>query len=186
MSLIEVFSSDVKQFFYCKRIVYFTKVLRARFKPTKKMEFGSEGERRAEIPVSDDERVVRGFYIFDDALALGAVVDALIFGDGYVKVVEVKSSRFSRRIDEHHKMQLAMQVFLVRRRFPNLRVLSFVYYYDLGVFEEIRLDSRHFNGFLRAVEVIRDIVEHEIVPVGVFDGRCADCEFKTFCLDMEV
>lgn len=185
MNSVIIFSEDIRQFTWCKRTVYLKHVVRARFELTYKMKFGKEAEDKADLPVSRDERLIRKFYVFDDELNVGALIDALVLGNDYAKVIEIKSSRFSKRLDEHHKMQLALQVLLIRRRFPTLRVLSSVYYIEEGVFEEIRLDERHFNNVLSVIDEIRKIITSEVPPEGPFiPAKCSDCEFKPFCVDV--
>ena len=180
-----VFSDDVKQFFYCKRKVFYRRVLNARYRPTFKMKFGKEIEEEASIPIDTGEHLYKSYYVFDESLGLGAVIDAVIIGDGYVKVIEIKSSRYSKRIDENHKMQLALQVYLIRRVFPGFRVFSMVYYYDINRFEEIRLDDRHFSSLIDAVREIRDIIVSGVLPLPTDNpSKCSVCEYRNYCVDI--
>ena len=182
---ILVFSDDVKQFFYCKRKIFYRRVLNARYRPTFKMKVGKEIEEKTKIPVKPSERLYKNYYVFDESLGLGAIIDAVIFGDSYAKVIEIKSSRYSKRIDDNHKMQLALQVYLVRQLFPGLRVSSMVYYYDIDRFEEIRLDDRHFSLLMDAVREIRDIIVSGVLPPPTNNpAKCSVCEYRNYCVDI--
>lgn len=176
-----VFScEDIRQFYYCPRIIYFRYVLRARVQQTFKMVRGSEVHRKVSI---DADR--RNIYLISESLGLCGIVDAIrVNDDGSVDVIEIKTGDLRRRMSDSHKAQLAAQAMLIEEVL-GLRIRRIIVFNpETKQSLEINISSYHRDMVVRALDEMRRIVVEELIPSATRGSRCVDCEYRVYCDDV--
>lgn len=188
--------TDLKQFAYCPRVVYYCYCLPLIRPITYKMEesilahqeetereerrslrpYGlSQGERRYDVPVSSARMGLRG------------VVDMVIdTGTEYIPV-DYKST-FRKQPGAHFRLQIAAYGLMLEESLePGLEISvrrGFVYSLLTKHAQEVSLTSRLRAQVYHTVDALREMVEHErLLPAPQGRGRCVACEFRRFCND---
>ena len=177
-------AEDIRQYYYCKRIIYYRYVLRARVRETYKMRKGREIHEKAMIKNADGD-VKYGVYLISEDLGLVAVIDALIVKDGFADIIEFKFGDLDRRMRDSHKAQLAAQAILVESLL-GLRVRKIIIYNpEKEEKREVRLVNYHREMVREALKDMKRIVIEEDLPEPTEDrGKCIDCEYRVFCGDI--
>ena len=183
--------TDLKQYIFCPRILYYHTCLPDVRPVTYKMEAGIQvhevehkrSVRRSMNIVDIDE----GERMFDvalqsQALGLSGQIDEIIhIGDRYIPV----DYKLARKAGYHFKGQVAAYAILVESTFQT-RVEQAILYLTLS---KLSVDVRITDGLRRevykAIETMRDIATLETIPPPTeYRQRCIDCEFRRFCNDV--
>ncbi|MEW5763220.1 MAG: CRISPR-associated protein Cas4 [Bacillota bacterium] len=183
--------SDIKQYLYCPRIVYYTYVLPVEKKVTAKMDIGKEehlrsarleGRRTLHAYALDAGDRVFNTYLFSPRLGLEGVLDMYVATPrGYVPV----DFKNACRIGVNHKYQLVAYALLLEDHFAHPVRFGFIYLLPLRrarrveVTPEARLHTKRLLGAIR-----RLIAEERFPYYTRRRGRCADCEYRNYCRDV--
>ncbi len=184
--------TELRQWTYCPRVVYFHLVMPGAGVSTYKMQ---EGLRAQEMIESLEMRrtlreygldgAVRefGVAVADEELGLTGRVDLLLRGEGVAGVVDFKLT--SGELSENHRMQLAGYAELVEAalglkvgvtfmfRIPDNRVFT------VAVTEKMRAQVREIVGAVRQMKAREEMPEATAVR-----GRCVECEYANYCGDV--
>jgi CRISPR-associated exonuclease Cas4 len=184
--------TELRQWAYCPRIVYYHQMMPGAGQSTYKMR---EGARAQEMIESlEMRRTLReyglegaerefGVWLSDERVGLSGKIDLLLKGDGVASVVDFKLT--SGDVGDNHRMQLAGYAALVESalglavertflyRIPDNKVFVVPMARDLRerVSEAVRMIGR-----MRETEDLPD-------PTGV-RGRCVECEYANYCGDI--
>ncbi len=181
--------SDVKQFIYCPRVVYFTYALPWRRPTTYKMQEGKiEHEHVAEL---EQRRSLRAYGLVEgerqfnvslhsERLGLTGKLDMVIQTGGEVIPVDFKNS--GAGVGLNHKYQLAAYALLVEDRWEKPVRRGFIYLVPLKKAHEVVI-TPNMRLFVRQVlDKIRGMIAGESIPPTTRQkARCRDCEFWNFC-----
>ncbi len=184
--------TDLKQWAYCPRIVYYQHTMGAAGKPTYKMEEGRAAEEMVErlearrgLREYGFEGARRRFHVWltDASTGLAGKLDLLLEREDEAAVVEFKLT--SGDPGDNHRMQLAAYALLVESVL-GLRVRQgfFLRIPDDRVFR-MALGAEWRESVLKAMGEMRRVLENEWCPpaTGV-RGRCAECEYANYCGDV--
>ncbi|MDH7482697.1 MAG: CRISPR-associated protein Cas4 [Armatimonadota bacterium] len=183
--------SDIKQWLYCPRVVYFTYVMPVRRKVTTKMKVGldkheviSALERRRKLR---EYGIIEGKRLFHVALksqklGLTGVLDLLLIAGSDYYPVDFKDT--TRGVFANHKYQLAGYALLIESEYSCRVQKGFIYQipdnkvYSIAINEELKAEV------CRVVREIREMIAKETMPQPPAQkGKCIDCEFLNFCGD---
>lgn len=187
--------SDLKQWVYCQRILYYHYCLPAIRPTTYKMEEG------VKAGVAEEEREVRRtlrpyglicgnrkFHVplTSERLGLRGELDLVIetHQDGIRELIPV-DYKDSKRIGLHFKLQLAAYAFLLEEveGVPVRR--GFLYLIPMRRAEQVAIDERLRTQLTEALEGMRTMLYREKMPPAVGSPRkCLPCEFHRFCNDV--
>ena len=186
----DVSVSDLVQYAYCPRKVYFSKVLGLSVADRKKMEYGKE-EHKKEHRRSKERKSIYGFdkkdiqgvhhkvYVECEKIGLFGQIDTVLeFKNGSLIPVEVKYSDFVA-VFKNWKKQLVAYALLLEKEF-NKEVKKGVLYFPKQkkkLIVYITADDKKF--VVRDIEKIRKLVKSEKMPRG--RDRCGYCEMRKFC-----
>lgn len=187
--------SDLKQWVYCPRILYYHHCL-PRIRPTTyKME---EGLRAGRAEEGREERrslraygLTRGHRKFrvplmSIRLGLRGEVDLVIETDesGVRELIPV-DYKDSKRVGPHFKLQLAAYALLIEEA-EGIRVgRGFLYLIPTRRAEEVRIDDRLRKQFADTLEAMHSMLYREQMPPPAASLRkCLACEFRRFCNDV--
>lgn len=185
--------SDIVQFFYCPRKVYFLKTLGVPIIARHKMEYGEEVhelekrrmlERKQIYGFDRDDvaEVLEGLQIEAPEIGLRGKVDvALKLKSGEVIPVDTKYTD-EISIQSQYRKQLCAYALLLEQHF-KAQVRRGVIYFSLQkepkVITILREDK---EAVLRDIDHIRDLISKEIVPRGVSPEKCEYCEVRKYCV----
>jgi CRISPR-associated exonuclease Cas4 len=190
MDMIPV--TDLKQWAYCPRIVYYHRAMPAVGKPTYKMkeaiaaqEMIESLEMRRSLEKYGLAGAVRRFNVWlrDEGLGLSGKLDLVLEAPEEVAVVDFKLT--SGEPGQNHRMQLAGYCLLAESAYGRPARRGFVYRIP-----DNRVFPIEFTGELRqavsaALMGIRDVGETQLCPEPTpVRGRCLECEFANYCADV--
>ncbi|MEM0203836.1 MAG: CRISPR-associated protein Cas4 [Archaeoglobaceae archaeon] len=178
--------SDVVQFLYCPRKVYFMKVAGFRIvKP--KME---EGKRVQEEVLRKLEKIAEkmggklstNVALESDRYGISGRIDALVLTQDSAFPIDVKFSKFSS-ISYAWKMQLTAYSVLAEENFGCRVESAFIYLVsERELLKEVRIFPEDKRALLRLLEEIRELLESESYPKASKSKKCNYCEVAKFCV----
>lgn len=190
--MIKLRVTDVKQYIYCPRIIYFTYVCPVEKKITRKMEYGKEEhlildrlEKRRTFKrynLSEGERRFHQ-YLRSERLGLEGRLDMHIVSEGEYFPVEFKHTKKGPALN--HKYQLVSYAMLLEDYYSKPVRCGFLYLTaDKRVYPiEITANARIFVK--EVLEKIREIITKESMPgPNRHKHRCTDCEYRNYCGDV--
>jgi CRISPR-associated exonuclease Cas4 len=185
--------TDVRQFVYCARVVYYTRFLELPRPVTYKMEEGryqhqrsSELERRRSLRAYGLSEGDRPFSVrlYSQRLGLSGLLDMVIDTPSELIPVEFKHSTGQPGLN--HKYQLTAYALLVEDRWHRPVRRGFVYRIPEKEAVEILITSnmrRHVHALLDEIRaMLRQGGRPRPTP---YRQRCVDCEFRRLCGDVE-
>ncbi|MBI4332397.1 MAG: CRISPR-associated protein Cas4 [Chloroflexi bacterium] len=181
--------SDIKQFVYCRRVVYFTYNLPIRRPTTYKMEEGklehdhvaSLEERRSlkAYGIGEGEREFN-VSLFSPRLGLSGKLDMVIKSGGEVIPVDFKNS--GGGVELNHKYQLTAYALLVEDRWNRPVRRGFIYLVPQKKAQEVAITPNMRLFVHRVLADAREMIETEAMPPATRQKQhCRDCEFRNFC-----
>jgi len=188
--------TDLKQYSYCARIVFYTYCLPLIRPTTFKMEAGVAAhdqarklERRRTLRAFDLGAAVKHFDVSlgSDTLGLQGRIDLVLevkqAGERELLPVDYKNTR--RAAGRHLKRQLATYGLMLEECWAAPAPRGFLYFLPERRAEEIVLTARLREEARTTVEEMRTMVEREVMPPPPKSRRpCLNCEFRRFCNDV--
>ncbi len=188
--------TDLKQYTYCPRIVFYTYCLPLLRPTTFKMEAGirahekaGQRERRRTLAAYGVEEGERHFdvWVKSSILGLRGRIDLVVevgVGEGREWIpVEYKQTR--RRTGTHIRRQLAAYGMMLEETWGGRARRGFVYSLVTRKVEEVALTERLRRGVREVATAMREMVEREAMPGPPRSRRpCVNCEFRRFCNDV--
>ncbi|MBT9133262.1 MAG: CRISPR-associated exonuclease Cas4 [Firmicutes bacterium] len=192
--MISLRVSDLKQYIYCPRIIYFYYVLPIPRRVTKKMEYGrlehieiKQLEKRRKLKAYDLPDGTRNFQVFLQSARLGlhGLLDMTIStASGEVYPVEFKHSISKKGL--HQKYQLAAYAMLLEDSLRKPVRYGFLYLIPTKTIVSVEITISMREHVKKALSAIRNIIASEKIPGYIRSKqRCTDCEFKNYCADLE-
>ncbi len=187
--------TDLKQFSYCPRILYYHTVLPQVRPVTYKMEAGIEAhisaerrEKRRQLRSYGLKQGERAFNVpvWDANVGLTGEIDLLITTADERIPVDYKSAR---RAAPHTKLQLMAYAHLLEQSDPHASAVTrgFLYLIPLRKAVEVRFTPALRRQLTRALQAMRRIYQQQWQPPPLSPrqrARCVDCEFRRFCNDV--
>ncbi len=175
--------SEIRQYLYCPRIVYWRRVLRLGGVETPLMRRGREGQARAlrdalQLVPLRGCKVERDLILFSERLGLWGRLDGLLICGDRAYPLEVKFASPARS----HKVQLAAYGMLVEERIGRRVDQGYLYYPGGEGLIEVEGLRRMRGEVLRIVGELSRIVEEEILPPPTANrAKCRVCEHYSAC-----
>ena len=190
MDLIPV--TDLKQWAYCERIVYYHRVLPALGKTTFKMREAIAAqdlvealEMRRNLGAYGLENARRNFNVWlsDGALALSGRVDLLLETPDQVAVVDFKLT--SGEVGDNHRAQLTGYSLLAEAEYGVPARVAFLYRIPDNRIFPVEITAHLRERVRGSVGAIRMLAERQVCPPPtVVRARCVECEFANYCGDV--
>jgi len=194
--MIELRISDLKQFVYCPRYIYFTYVQPVKKAVTFKMFEGREEhkeilrkERRRgykSYGLFEGERIY-GFPVVAERLGIRGKIDMVIdtkaeIGQRYYPV-ECKDS--NRGIRNNIKFQLVGYALALEEMTGTTVDQGFIYIIPENRAYIIEITSGLKQHVQRMITMIHKIIREEIFPEPRSQRRCWNCELRRYCNDID-
>jgi CRISPR-associated exonuclease Cas4 len=188
--------TDLKQYTYCPRIVFYTYCLPLLRPTTYKMEAGiaaheraGKREQRRTLAAYGLEEGKRHFDVWVESPILGLrgrvdlVIEVVVEEEREWIPVEYKHTR--RRTGSHIRRQLAAYGMMLEEERGGVVRRGFVYSLVTRKVEEVAMTERLRGDVREMVAVMREMVEGEAMPAPPRSRRpCVNCEFRRFCNDV--
>jgi len=179
-------TEELRQYVYCKRILFFRHVLKAPMKRTYKMEYGMKKHEKLEKlsqKAGESSQKYYNVYLTDPDIGLVGLIDYFEFNGNEAYPVEFKSGNIPPEgFKNPHKYQVAAQALLIEKRFKFLVKKVRVYYVKHEKFVEYPIEVDDKLEMLRLVKDIQDMLISEEMPEPTDHlGKCIDCECKKYC-----
>jgi len=186
--------TDLKQYIYCPRILYYHTTLPQIRPLTYKMEAGiqahqdaSKREKRRSLRTYGLENGRRHFDapVLNTELMLSGEIDMLIeTGDELIPV----DYKHAKRIGKHYKLQLMGYGRLLEISDPKSLLTikrGFLYLIPTRKVIEVRFTKSLRRQLATALDSMKNIAQHQIMPPPtIYQAKCIDCEFRRFCNDI--
>lgn len=187
--------TDIKQYVYCPRIIYYTYVLPVNKKPTFKMEHGKDWhleidrlEKRRKLVSYGFEEGERIFHlpVYSERLGLSGLIDMVIeFKKGKLREyypVEFKNT--VHQIQQNHKYQLVAYAMLLEEHYNKPVRRGFIYTIPNKDIQVVTITDSMRIYVKKVISAIYNMIKREKFPEARSVRRCWDCEYKNYCKDM--
>ena len=187
--------TDLKNWAYCRRVVYYHRVMPEAAPMTGKMRSGIKAQelveklelrRTLERYGFDRARRIVGTWLANEALGLSGRVDLALIVDetGEAAVVDYKLT--SGEPGDNHRMQLHGYAMLLEAANPGVTVSrAFLYRIPDDRVFAIPIEEAWRARVKSAVVGIGEMVAEQVLPEATdVRGRCVDCEFANYCGDV--
>ena len=184
--------SDIKQYFYCPRVVYHTYYTPVTRPMTHPMQIGavqhevlSVLERRRTLSRYGLDAGSRKLHIalHAESLGLSGVLDLLIQTKDGAFPVEFKST--TQRLNLNAKYQLTAYALMVEECLGQSVSQGFIYRIPTQRITAVPISETLRRKTHQAIEQIRNMLSDEWMPPPTPQrGKCVECEFRRFCADV--
>ena len=187
-----VLVTDLKQWGYCPRIVYYRSTMPGAGQPTFKMQEGKAAQEL--IETLEMRRTLReyglegarrrfGVWLIAPCLGLSGKLDLLLEAEAAAAVVDFKLT--SSNLAENHRLQLAGYALLVEEALRLPVRHAFVYRIPDGKVFRIEISEDLRARALGAMAAIREIASERWCPEPTpVRSRCLECEYANYCADV--
>lgn len=186
--------TDLKQFAYCPRVIYFTYCLPTLRPTTYKMEAGAEAhedekdrERRRRLVAYGLKKGERhfGVRLVSERLGLSGIVDLVIVQRDPPQVWPVDYKMSRQATARHHKVQLAAYALLLEENWGMPAPEGYIYSLVQRKAEAISLGPALRKEVETQIQAMREMLRTErMPPAPASRRRCIECEFRRFCNDV--
>lgn len=190
--MIDLRVTDLKQFPYCKRIVFYQYVMPVEKKTTFKME---EGKRAEEvIDKLEKRRTLREYrlaegtrhfhhWLRSERLGLAGKLDLLVESPRGFFPIDFKFT--SGRPQKNHIYQLCGYALLVEEVYGQTVTHGFIYLIPQEEIAVVELTEERKEETFRMLEEMRAMIRAERMPEPTpLRSRCAECEYRNYCGDI--
>lgn len=185
-------ATDLKQWLYCPRIVYYGYCMPLTIRPTAAMQRGRDLherieflERRRKLKAYCLDRGERQFEVplVSRRYSLSGKLDMLISTSLGRFPADFKMSRGPA--GENHRLQLAAYAIMIEEQFDCRVNTGFIYLIPHRNAEVIAIDEALRKKLLQSMAEMRIMIRNERFPEATpVRPRCWDCEFRHFCNDV--
>ncbi|MDM8519888.1 CRISPR-associated protein Cas4 [Anaerolineales bacterium HSG6] len=190
--------TELKQYNYCPRLIYYHHCLPDVRPITAKMKLGQAAQTEEEARAA--RRSLRRYgladgnyetnqYLASEQLGLRGRVDLVIKTNdnsaGELELIPVDYKDSTRQVGNHFKLQLLAYALLLTEQTGLPAKRGFIYSIPKRRATEIKFSARMKKTLQRSLEIMQTIVLHESLPEPTKQRRkCEVCEFRRFCNDV--
>lgn len=184
--------TDLKQYTYCPRVVYFERCLADVRPTTYKMEAGADEHERerkraarrslAAYGVSDGTRQF-DVVVESTAYMLRGLIDEVVTtASGGMFPVDYKQAK---KVSANHRAQLCAYALLLEAMYGVTIQRGFIYLIGKREAVEVKFTKNLRGRTQSKLEAMAHMVRHETMPPPTTtQSRCFSCEFRRFCNDV--
>jgi CRISPR-associated exonuclease Cas4 len=192
MAEMEIRVSDLRQYHYCPRVVYYQYVMPVDHKATYKMEKGKSAQEEIEVlerrrklksyGLAEGERLF-GQWIKSNKLGLTGKPDLVIRTAAEIYPVDFKYTRDRPR--RNHLYQLGGYALILEEQFQRPVKKGFIYLIPQKDAVVFSLTGELKQDCLKMVREIREMIRNEsFPPAPARRAKCTDCEYQNYCRDI--
>ncbi|RLE66595.1 MAG: CRISPR-associated protein Cas4 [Thermoprotei archaeon] len=185
--------ADIKQYFFCPRIIYFIYALGITERPTGNMEEGKEQHEK--LRKKEERRLTLalkrrwgkwnkkfGVRLTSQKLGLTGVLDVLLERDGEYVPAEYKIAQAPKRPPPNHYYQLVAYALLVEENYNTIIRRGLIYYSQNDKILETHIitQAKHYLTH-NILPKIRKITNGEYPNVRQRIIKCRNCGYYSYC-----
>lgn len=178
--------SDVVQFLYCPKKLYFIKlagfrIIRPKMEEGRRVQEGvaKKLEKTAEKMKG---KLITNLWLESEVLGLTGNLDALILTEKEILPIDIKFSKFNS-ISYAWKMQLTAYAILAEENFDKRVDKAFIYLVsEKETLKEVNISLEDKKALIGLLERIRELLESEKYPMATKSKKCGYCEVEKFCV----
>ncbi|MFN8577125.1 MAG: CRISPR-associated protein Cas4 [Candidatus Sericytochromatia bacterium] len=185
--------SDIKQYIYCPRVIYYQYCLMIDKKNTFKMDYGSLKHNVEEL--LESRRKLKSFGLGDGIKEfekylqsdnLSGRLDLLITTEtNGIKSFYPVDYKYSKSVHTNHIYQIVGYSLLIEEIYKTKVDLGFIYLIPLKNIEIIKVTEELKTDCVKIIENIEKILDSDVIPEPTNKrSRCVDCEYNRFCNDI--
>lgn len=190
--MIDLRVTDLKQFVYCPRIVFYQYVMPVEKKTTFKMDAGKQAEDL--IDKLEQRRSLRKYRLAEGTrwfhvwlrsarLGLSGKLDLLIESPEGLFPIDFKYT--TGRPQKNHIFQLCGYALLVEEAHQQPVSQGFVYLIPQNEAVAVELTQERKDEALEQLHAMRAMIQAEAMPDPTpVRNRCAECEYRNYCGDI--
>lgn len=196
LDTIEV--SDIKQWRYCPRVVWYTYCLPAIRPKTDLMRQGAASHRAEED--REERRSLRTYglksgerffnvYLRSERLGVRGILDLAIAvpnrSDPAAKAVVVDYKDSEQAAGPHFKLQVGAYALLIEEVWGIPVEIGWIYHIPLRKAEKVPISPQLRRNVIEAINAIQQAIRTEALPPPPSSrALCVNCEFRRFCNDV--
>jgi len=171
---------DVRQFFYCKRKIYFKYCVNAKTRTSYKMKKGSEYHEKKFKEKREKEN--KNIWVKNEKLKIKGFIDYVVKEKNKIIALGDYKQKYpyNGKIPEQYKMQLVVEAITVDEEieYVEMKIPK-----GRKIIEKITKEEK--EKVKKAIEEIRKIIEKEIIPEQtMIINKCKECECKNICVPL--
>ena len=179
-----VYASELRQYMYCPRKIYYYRVMGLKKVMSVKMAYGKEVHKEISERRNQGSTIERyhDVFLMDEDLGLAGYIDEIRWFDGEPKLVEYKTGTTPEEgIRLPDLIQTAALVMLAEEAY-NIQINRVVVHYlksneqreiQVGIMERLKV--------IEVIEKIQKMVQTQEFPAVEKTPKCRDCEFRRRC-----
>ncbi|XRO74657.1 CRISPR-associated protein Cas4 [Methanocaldococcus sp. 28A] len=186
--------SDVVEYMYCPRFVYFERVLGIP-QHEEKREKVLIGRNIHDLKEKINKNYIRksinakakflNVYLSSKKYRIVGIVDEVLeLENGSYAPLDYKFAEYKNRLFKTHKYQSILYGLLIKENFGVEVNRGFVVYVRSGnLVKKINFKQKDFEDAVRFIDLIFDIIENEKFPMNikVNKRKCIDCCYRNIC-----
>jgi CRISPR-associated exonuclease Cas4 len=179
--LIDV--SDIVQYLYCPRKLYFIRVVGLKL-TRPKMDVGKEVHENVARSLARrkvEGEILENVYLESQKYGIKGCVDAIIKRRGEYIPVDIKFTRF-KSLFYQWKMQLVAYAVLVEENFDCKVKKAYVYLTEGKDWIEVEITPEDRKALVKIIKEVREIIGRERYPKISKSKKCNYCEVAKFCV----
>lgn len=186
--------TDLKQYTYCPRVLYYQACLPDVRPTTYKMQAGAEAgeeeQKRAARRTLSAYHVLEGKRHYDVPvisyrLSLSGKVDEVVEARAPEREIVPVDYKLAKIAGQHFKVQLTAYAEMLSETWGYPVKRGYLLLIPLRRFEEVTITDRLRGALQAALEAMWRITQREATPPPADNRRkCAACEFRRFCNDV--
>lgn len=184
--------TDLKQWAYCPRVVFYERCLPHIRPRTFKMEMGKEAHEaeskralRRDLTRFEAGGADRAFDVVVKSPQLGLVgmIDETVrTPSGECFPIDYK---LAKKVSPNHRVQLAAYAMMLEEAWGQPINRGFIYLIPLRKMIEVPLDEALRNSLLQQLQTMHTMITQERMPLPTkHPEMCLGCEFRRFCNDV--
>ena len=185
-------AGELKNWAYCRRVVFYRRHMREASRETFKMREGTAAQelverlemRRTllEYGLAGWQRQF-GLWLTAPQAGLSGKLDLILQADGEAAPVDFKLT--TGPVGENHRMQLAAYAVLIEESLGVTVRRAFLYRIPDDRVFVVEIGAQERDAVAAAVEAIRRMDELEMLPEATDTvARCRECEYANYCGDV--
>jgi CRISPR-associated exonuclease Cas4 len=192
MNKTSITPSEIIQYLYCPRFVYFEKVLaipqyeEKSYKAMRGRHLHEDKTRMNKVYLRKKLGVVEKYqeqYLTNDMLR-GKVDEVLILEDGTAAPLDYKFAKYKDKVFNTYKTQLACYAWLIEDNFDlNVNHGYLVYTRSKSKLIEVELDETFKRSVKeKAAAIVKIISENHFPKATRYKKRCIECTYRNICI----
>lgn len=192
MNQTSITPSEIIQYLYCPRFIYFEKVLaipqyeEKSYKAMRGRHLHEDKTRMNKDYLRKKLGVVEKYqeqYLTNNMLR-GKVDEVLIFEDGTAAPLDYKFAKYKDKVFNTYKTQLACYAWLIEDNFDhNVKRGYLVYTRSKSKLIEVELDETFKKSVKeKASAIVKIISENHFPKATSYKKRCIECTYRNICI----